>query len=170
MQGLARGSPGVPMTPGRPSFEQTTYNIQVAKTPWQHLGGKSLCRKAHIFKICFFVKHFRQWFLSLVNVGLHPAIIQAWAWLIHEGEQRYKAAIRVKVDMTIWWVASVTARLKNPGYAPVVQFQRVKKGKYLHLVLRQCYQHISQQNLYQALQNKVHKTAQSLQTPWQYQA
>ena len=26
--------PGVPVTPlGRPSFEQTTYNIQVAKTP-----------------------------------------------------------------------------------------------------------------------------------------
>ena len=34
--GVARGGggPGVPVTPlGRPSFEQTTYNIQVAKTP-----------------------------------------------------------------------------------------------------------------------------------------
>ena len=33
-RGVARGGPGVPVTPlGRPSFEQTTYNIQVAKTP-----------------------------------------------------------------------------------------------------------------------------------------
>ena len=36
-QGLARGGPGVPVNPppplGRPSFEQTTYNIQVAKAP-----------------------------------------------------------------------------------------------------------------------------------------
>ena len=24
----------------------------------------------------------------------------------------------VEVDMTIWWVASVTPPLKNPGYAP----------------------------------------------------
>ena len=35
-QGLARGGPGVTVNPpplGRPSFEQTTYNIQVAKAP-----------------------------------------------------------------------------------------------------------------------------------------
>ena len=34
-RGVARGGSGVPVTPplGRPSFEQTTYNIQVAKTP-----------------------------------------------------------------------------------------------------------------------------------------
>ena len=33
-RGVARGGPGVPVTPlGRSSFEQTTYNIQVAKTP-----------------------------------------------------------------------------------------------------------------------------------------
>ena len=35
-KGVARGGggPGVPLIPiGRPSFEQTTYNIQVAKTP-----------------------------------------------------------------------------------------------------------------------------------------
>ena len=35
-RGVTRGGggPGVPVTPlGRPSFEQTTYNIQVAKTP-----------------------------------------------------------------------------------------------------------------------------------------
>ena len=25
----------------------------------------------------------------------------------------------MEVDMTIWWVASVTSPLKNPGYAPV---------------------------------------------------
>ena len=36
IRGVARGGPGVPVTPppfGRPSFEQTTYNIQVAKKP-----------------------------------------------------------------------------------------------------------------------------------------
>ena len=36
-RGVAKGGgggPGVPVTPlGRPSFAQTTYNIQVAKTP-----------------------------------------------------------------------------------------------------------------------------------------
>ena len=86
---------------------QTTYNIQVAKTPWQYLGHKSDCWKAHFFKICFFVKYFRQRLLSLVNMGLHAAIIRL-SPLIHEGEQR--------------WVASVTAPppLKNPGYAPAV--------------------------------------------------
>ena len=98
-----RGGPGVPVTPlGRPSFEQTTYNIQAAKTPWQYLGRKSHCWKAHFFKMCFFVKYFRQRLSSLVNMGLHAAII----------------------GLTIWWVASVTPPppsphpLKNPGYAP----------------------------------------------------
>ena len=95
---------------GRPSFEQTTYNIQVAKTPWQYLGRKSHCWKAHFFKICFFVKYFRQRLLSLVNMGLHAAIIRL-SPLIHEGEQRYKPYI-------VWWVASVTPPLKNPGYTP----------------------------------------------------
>ena len=106
LRGIARGGgPGVPVTPlGRPSFEQTTYNIQVAKTPWQYLGRKSHCWKAHFFKICFFVKYFRQRLLSLVNMGLHAAIIRL-SPLIHEGEQQ--------------WVASVTPPLKNPGYAPV---------------------------------------------------
>ena len=34
VRGVARRGPGVPVTHlGRPSFEQTTYNIQVAKTP-----------------------------------------------------------------------------------------------------------------------------------------
>ena len=41
------------------------------------------------------MKYFRQRLLSLVNMG-------------------------VEVDMTIWWVASVTPPLKNPGYAPEV--------------------------------------------------
>ena len=59
LRGVARGVLGCPWTPlGRPSFEQTTYNIQVAKTPWQYLGRKSHCWKAHFFKICFFVKYF----------------------------------------------------------------------------------------------------------------
>ena len=69
----------------------------VAKTPWQYLGRKSHCWKAHFFKNCFFVKYFRQWLLSLVNMGLHAAII--------------------RLSM-VWWVASVTPPLKTPGYAP----------------------------------------------------
>ena len=93
-RGVARGGPGVTVTPlGRPSFEQTTYNIQLAKTPWQYLGRKRChCWKAHFFKICFFEKYFRQWLFSLVNMGLNAAIIQL-SPLIHEGEQRYKPYI-----------------------------------------------------------------------------
>ena len=30
----------------------------------------------------------------------------------------------VEVDMTIWWVASVTPPLKNPGYAPDIIIQK----------------------------------------------
>ena len=87
------GSWGVRDPPlGRPSFEQTTYNIQVVKMPWQYLGRKSHCWKAHFFKICFFVKYFRQRLLSLVNMGLHATIIRL-SPLIHEGEQRYKPYI-----------------------------------------------------------------------------
>ena len=44
------------------------------------------------FKICFFVKYFRQRLLSLVNKGLHAAIIRL-SLLIHEGEQRFKPYI-----------------------------------------------------------------------------
>ena len=87
-EGGVLGCPWPPLL-GRPSFEQTTYNIQVAKTPWQYLGRKSHCWKAHFFKICFFVKYFRQRLLSLVNMGIHAAIIQL-SPLIHKGEQRYK--------------------------------------------------------------------------------
>ena len=58
-RGVARGVLGCPWPPlGRPSFEQTTHNIQVAKTSWQYLGRKSHCWKAHFFKICFFVQYF----------------------------------------------------------------------------------------------------------------
>ena len=79
---------------------------------WQYLGRKSHCWKAHFFKICFFVKYFSQWFLSLVNMGLHAAII--WlSPLIHEGEQRYKPYI-----LGDPWM--VTPPLKNPGYAPAI--------------------------------------------------
>ena len=92
-RGVARRGPGVPVTPlGRPSFDKTTYNIRVAKTPWQYLGRKSHCWKHHFFKICFFVKYFRQRLLSLANMGLHAAIIQS-SPLIHEWEQRYKPYI-----------------------------------------------------------------------------
>ena len=73
----------------------------MVKTPWQYLGHKSHCWKANFFKICVFVKYFRQRLLSLVNMGLHAMIIRL-SLLIHEGEQR--------------WVASVTPR----GYAPAM--------------------------------------------------
>ena len=56
-------------------------------------------------------------FLSLVNMGLHAAIIRL-SPLIHEGEQRYKPYIVGDPRMVIWWVASVSPPLKNPGYAP----------------------------------------------------
>ena len=115
-RGVARGGvlrcPWPPLC--RPSFEQTTYKIQVAKTPWQYLGRKSHCWKAHFFKICFFVKYFRQRLLSLVNTGLHAAIIRL-SPLIHEGEQRYKPH---KVGDPRMVSQSVTPSLKNPGYAP----------------------------------------------------
>ena len=64
----------------------------MAKTPWQYIGSKSYCWKAHFFKICFFVKYFRQRLLSLVNMGLHAAIIRR-SPLKHEGEQLYKPCI-----------------------------------------------------------------------------
>ena len=92
-RGVARGVLGCLWPPlGRPSFEQKTYNIQVVKTPWQYLGHKNNCWKAHFFKICFLVKYLRQRLLSLVNIGLHAVII--WlSPLIHRGEQRYKPYI-----------------------------------------------------------------------------
>ena len=74
-RGIARGGGGSwgAVTPhGRPSFEQTTNNIQEAKMPWQYLGCKSHFWKAHFFKTCFFVKYFCHWLLSLVNMGRHP--------------------------------------------------------------------------------------------------
>ena len=89
LRGVARWGSWGARDVGRPSLEQTTYNIQVAKKPWQDLSRKSHCWKAHFFKICFFVKYFCQRLLSLVNMGLHAAIIQL-SPLIHEREQRYK--------------------------------------------------------------------------------
>ena len=115
-RGVARGGPGVPVTPPLVGllFEQTTYNIQVAKMPWQYLGRKSHCWKAHFFKICFFVKYFRQRLLSLVNMGLHAAIIRL-SPLIHEGEQRYKPYIVGDPRMVS---LSVTPPLKKSWLRP----------------------------------------------------
>ena len=92
-RGVARGVLGCPPPLCRPSFEQTTYNIQLAKTPWQYLGRKRHhCWKALFFKICFFEKYFRQRLFSLVDMGLRAMIIRL-SPLIHEGEQRYKPNI-----------------------------------------------------------------------------
>ena len=111
-RGVARGILGCSWPPlGRPSFEQTTYFIQVAKKPWQNLGRKSYCWKAHVFKICFFVKYFRQRLLSLVNMGLHAAIIRL-SPLIHEGEQRYKPYI--VGDPRMVSLLNITNSLCNP--------------------------------------------------------
>ena len=76
LRGVARvGVLGCPWPPlGRPSFEQTTYNIQVAKTPWQYLGRKSHCWKDHFFKICFFVKYFRQRLLLNDDMSGHSQV------------------------------------------------------------------------------------------------
>ena len=82
----------------------------MAKTPWQFLGSKSHCWKAHFFKICFFVKYFRQRLLSIVNMGLHAAIIRL-SPLIREGLRLYKPCIVGDPRM-------MTPPLKNPGYAP----------------------------------------------------
>ena len=76
-----------------PSFEQTTYNTQVAKRHDNILAVKAIVEKpTFLKKICFFVKYFRQRLLSLVNMGLQAAIIRL-SPLIHEGEQRYKPYI-----------------------------------------------------------------------------
>ena len=50
-RGVARGGPGVPVTPlGRPSFEQTTYNIQVAKTHDNILAVKEIVENRPFLK------------------------------------------------------------------------------------------------------------------------
>ena len=121
-RGVAGGEGGggleCPWTPlGRPSFEETTYNIQVARTPWQYLGCKSHCWKAHFLKLCLLVKYFRQRLLSLVNMTLHAAIVRLRP-LMHEGEQRYKPYIVGDPRM-------VTPPLKNPGYAPAMPFRKL---------------------------------------------
>ena len=125
---------------------QTTYNIQVAKTPWQYLGHKSHCWKAHFFKICFFVKYFRQRLLSLVNMSLHAAIIRL-SPLIHEGEQR--------------WVASVTAPppLKNHGYAPAVYKtgDRTELGNYRPISLLSMFNRLFERLLRKRLTSFIKK-------------
>ena len=77
---------------------------------WRKRHDNILAVKAIVEKPTFYVKYFRQRLLSLVNMGLHAAIIRL-SPLIHEREQRYKPYI-------VWWVASVTPPLKTPGYAP----------------------------------------------------
>ena len=63
------------------------------------------------------VKYFRQRFLSLVNMGLHAAIIRLIP-LIHEGEQRYKLYIVGDPRMvSLLRPPPPPTRLKNPGYA-----------------------------------------------------
>ena len=79
LRGEGRGGPGVPMTPplGRLLLSKQPTIFRWQKRHDNILAIKANCRKAHFFKICFFVKYFRQRLLSLVNMG-------------------------VEVDMTIW--------------------------------------------------------------------
>ena len=56
------------------------------------LAVKGIVEKPTFLKFVFFVKYFRQRLLSLVNMGLHAAIIRL-SPLIHEGEQQYKPYI-----------------------------------------------------------------------------
>ena len=126
-RGVARGGVlGCPWPPlGRPSFEQTTYNIQMAKTPWQYLGRKSHCWKAYFFKICFFVNYFRQRLLSLVNIGLHAAI--PLSPLIHEGEQRYTPYI---VLLGLASLYKTTKHLTYTVYAFARVWHILSKGQF----------------------------------------
>ena len=65
---------------------------------WRKRHDNILAVKAIVEKPTFYVKYFGQRLLSLVNIGLHAAIIRL-SPLIHEGEQRRTAW---RVDMTIW--------------------------------------------------------------------
>ena len=85
---------------------------------WRKRHDNILAVKAIVEKPTFLKFVFRQRLLSLVNKSLHAAIIRL-SPLIHEGKQRYKPYIVGDPRMMIWWVATVTPPLKNPGYAPV---------------------------------------------------
>ena len=56
------------------------------------LAVKAIVEKPTFLNFFFFVEYFRQRLLSLVNMGLHAAIIRL-SPLTHEGEQRYKPYI-----------------------------------------------------------------------------
>ena len=58
----------------------------------RHDNILAIAEKPTFLKFVFCVKYFRQRLLSLVNMGLHAAIIRL-SLLIHEGEQRYKPYI-----------------------------------------------------------------------------
>ena len=90
-RGVARGGPGVPVTP---PLVGLLLNKQPTIFRWRKrhdniLAVKAIDEKPTFLKFVFFVKYFRQRLLSLVNMGLHAAIIRL-SPLIHEGEQRYK--------------------------------------------------------------------------------
>ena len=53
----------------------------------------------------------------------------------------------VEVDMTIWWVASVTPPLKNPGYAPALCFPLVSVFTCFDFVYISFYFQISQEKI-----------------------
>ena len=62
------------------------------------LAVKAIVENTTFLKFVFLVKYFRQRLLSLVNMGLHAAIIRL-SPLIHEGEQQYKPYIVVDPRM-----------------------------------------------------------------------
>ena len=107
-RGVARGSWGArdPPPPPPPPLVGLLLSKQPTIFRWKKrhdtiLAVKAITEKPTFFKICFFVKYFRQRLLSLVNKGLHAAIIRL-SPLIHEGKQRYKPFIVGDPRMVIW--------------------------------------------------------------------
>ena len=108
----------------------------------RHDNNLAVKAGAHFLKICFFVKYSRQRLLSLVNMGLHAAIIRLsnrlldWArWYTRESSGINHIYNRRSPDGDL--VSSLCdPRLENPGYAPVqtsVNFHRFAELKIIPL-------------------------------------
>ena len=116
------GARDPPLVGLRLSKQPTIFKWRKRHDMGQYLGRKSHCWKAHFFKICFFVEYFRQRLLSLVNMGLHAAIIRL-SPLTHEGEQRYKPYIVGDP----WMVSPLWKILATP--LPVLAYSPRSLGK-----------------------------------------
>ena len=79
----------------------------------RHDNILAIVEKPTFLKFVFCVKYFRQWLLSLVNMGLHAAIIRL-SPLIHKGEQRYKPYIIGDPRMVS--LLNITSSLCDPPF------------------------------------------------------